>query len=117
MAFNNRTAGDTQEFIVPESVKSGDIVKVGRLVGVAEIDAAQREDGEFYATIALEGVVAVKLAEAPEAGDPIGVAADAADGTVEVAVASSGQALLGYVLNPVASASGRYEVKIANGLA
>lgn len=115
MAFNNRTAGDTQEFEVPEGVKSGDIVKIGALVGVAEIDAGEREDGKYYATVALEGVVAVPLEGDVTAGAAVGVGA--ADGVATPALATGGEALLGYVLNPVASANGSYEVKIANGTA
>ena len=115
MAFNARPMGVTQEFEVAESIKSGDIVKIGSLVGAALLDAGEREDGKHYTTVALEGVVSVALTGTPKAGDPVGVPATGS-GKVTPAIAKGGEALLGYVLNPAKSVAGTYEVKIANGV-
>ena len=115
MAFNARPMGATQEFEVADSVVSGNIVKVGSLVGVALLGAGERENGKFYTTVALEGVVSVPLTGTPKAGDAVGVPAGGS-GKVTPAIAKGGEALLGYVLNPAKSAAGTYEVKIANGV-
>lgn len=43
-------------FPVANTVKSGDLVVVGRVVGVAQQDAVTGEDGNTYATLKLDGV-------------------------------------------------------------
>jgi predicted RecA/RadA family phage recombinase len=43
-------------FPVASTVKSGDLVQVGQVVGVAENDAVTGEDGDTYATLKLNGV-------------------------------------------------------------
>lgn len=70
MAFNVRSGGlATGNVPVDETVKSGDIVVVGELSGIAEIDATQGDDGEFYTTLALEGIANVEDAGPHEVGD------------------------------------------------
>lgn len=56
MAFNVRPGGAAESVEVPASVKSGDIVRVNHLTGIAQIDATEGEDGNFYTTVALEGI-------------------------------------------------------------
>lgn len=56
MAFNVRPGGAAESVEVPESVKSGNIVRRGHLTGIAQIDATEGEDGNFYTTVALEGI-------------------------------------------------------------
>jgi predicted RecA/RadA family phage recombinase len=56
MAFNVRSGGKATSVPVPNTVKSGDVVRVGSLTGVAEIDATQKSDGLYYTTLALEGI-------------------------------------------------------------
>ena len=57
MAFNVRSGGKATSVPVPNTVKSGDVVRVGSLTGVAEIDATQsKTDGLYYTTLALEGI-------------------------------------------------------------
>lgn len=113
MAFNVRSEGRNYEVVVAETVKSGDVVKVGSLAGVAETDARLGEDdGQWYATVAFEGVAGIVLPSAPvNAGETVSVSST---GKVEFP-AKPGSIILGYVLNPVATANGQYEIKIANG--
>src|SRR5690625_2876450 len=60
MAFNVRSGGlATGNVPVDGTVKSGDIVVVGELAGIAEIDATEGPDGNYYTTLALEGIANV----------------------------------------------------------
>lgn len=43
-------------FPVASTVNSGDLVQVGQVVGVAQQDAVLGEDGNYYATLKLDGV-------------------------------------------------------------
>jgi len=43
-------------FPVASTVVSGDLVQVGQVVGVAQQDAVLGEDGNYYATLKLDGV-------------------------------------------------------------
>ena len=52
------TKGSELVFPVHTSVTSGDLVKVGEVVGVAQNDAVTGEDGATYATLKLDGVFA-----------------------------------------------------------
>jgi predicted RecA/RadA family phage recombinase len=56
MAFNVRPGGNAESVPVASGVESGDVVRIGNLVGVAQIDAEMGRDGVRYATIALEGI-------------------------------------------------------------
>jgi predicted RecA/RadA family phage recombinase len=55
----NETYKDGNELVLPvaSTVKSGDLVQVGALVGLAQRDAATGEDGNYYTTLKLNGVV------------------------------------------------------------
>jgi len=48
--------GNELVFPVASTVNSGDLVAVGTLIGVAQNDAVEGEDGDFYATLKLNGV-------------------------------------------------------------
>lgn len=48
--------GNELVFPVASTVVSGDLVAVGTLIGVAQNDAVEGEDGNFYATLKLNGV-------------------------------------------------------------
>lgn len=52
------TKGNELVFQVHESVDSGDLVQVGRLVGVAHNEVVTGEDGNTYATLKMDGVFA-----------------------------------------------------------
>lgn len=58
MAFNVRSGGKATSVPVPQAVKSGDVVRVGHLTGVAEIDATESKQtpGTYFTTLALEGI-------------------------------------------------------------
>lgn len=58
------TKGSELVFPVNSAVVSGDLVKVGELVGVAQNDAVTGEDGATYATLKLDGVFAFAEADA-----------------------------------------------------
>lgn len=57
----NEIYKDANELVfgVHSSVKSGDLVKVGELTGVAQNDAVVGEDGNSYATLKLNGAFKV----------------------------------------------------------
>lgn len=57
MALNEIYAkADSLVYPVASTVKSGALVQVGQVVGIAEHDAKQGEDGNYYATLKLSGV-------------------------------------------------------------
>lgn len=72
------TKGSELVFPVHTSVDSGDLVQVGRLVGVAQNDAVTGEDGNTYATLKLDGVFAL-----PEASASTLVVGDVAYGVAD----------------------------------
>lgn len=56
-------------FPVADTVKSGDLVQVGELVGVAEHDAKAGEDGDTYATLKLTGAFKFETEDEFSVGD------------------------------------------------
>lgn len=95
MAFNVRSGGKAESVPVPETVVSGDLVRVGELVGIAEIDAFLGGDGAtHFTTVALEGIAHAPLAGAHIPGTAL-YTDDAGPGTVELA--TSGAKAVGYV--------------------
>ena len=48
--------GNELVFPVASTVESGDLVTVGTMFGVAQNDAVLGEDGDYYATLKLNGV-------------------------------------------------------------
>jgi predicted RecA/RadA family phage recombinase len=77
------TKGSELVFPVHTSVSSGDLVKVGEIVGVAQNDAVTGEDGATYATLKLDGVFA--FAEADDSTLAVGdVAYGAANSTTGI---------------------------------
>lgn len=113
MAFNVRSGGDHAEVPVDSSVKSGDVVVIGDITALAELDATLREDGQYWTTVALEGVAYITLDEEPTLGQAI--YADEAGGVGPVGSAEGDYALVGYVLNTAPTANGGYAIKLANG--
>lgn len=71
MAFNVRPGGNAESVPVVEAVVSGDVVRVGALVGIAQIDAELGRDGAFYTTLAIEGIAHAPLTGAVRVGEPI----------------------------------------------
>lgn len=52
--------GNELVFPVADTVKSGDLVQVGAVIGVAQNDAVEGEDGDTYATLKLNGVFKIE---------------------------------------------------------
>ena len=82
MAFNIRSGGDHQEVPVPATVKGGDVVVLGDITGVAELGATLRDDGQYWTTVALEGVAYLPMEVAPS---ELGVAVYVTETSGEVA--------------------------------
>jgi predicted RecA/RadA family phage recombinase len=77
------TKGSELVFQVHASVDSGDLVQVGRLVGVAHNDVVTGEDGNTYATLKMDGVFA--FTEAAESTLAVGdVAYGVANATTKI---------------------------------
>lgn len=71
MAFNVRSGGKAESVPVPDTIKSGDVVRVGQIVGIAEIDATLGGDGLYYTTLALEGIAHAPIAGAIAVGEAL----------------------------------------------
>ena len=96
------TKGNELVLPVHTSVTSGDLVKVGALIGVANGDAVTGEDGNTYATLKMDGVFAfTETAESALAvGDVAYGVADATSGivaTVDDADDATGAKVIGHV--------------------
>lgn len=81
MAKNFVQVGENLTLPVSKDVKSGELVKVGNIIGIALTDA-KTDDGEnYYTTIATKGVWNLTLKKTTKVGDvvsakPKGVTAD-----------------------------------------
>lgn len=72
MALNETyTNGNELVFPVASTVKSGDLVQVGQIVGVAERDAKIGEDGNYYTTLKLNGVFKLTTSVAVTVGQAV----------------------------------------------
>lgn len=110
MAFNVRPGGYANSVQVPGSVVSGDLVRRGHLVGIAQIDATEGEDGNTYSTLAIEGVAHVNSADTFAAGDLLWTA-DAGPGLVTVAATpAAGDKLVGIATRDSVARDGGNEV-------
>jgi predicted RecA/RadA family phage recombinase len=102
MALNEIYAvANSLVFPVHTSVTSGDVVKVGDIVGVAEHDAKTGENGSKYATLKLTGAFTIPF----KSGDTFAVGQKAygvADGTsgiiAEVQESATDAKLVGHVI-------------------
>jgi predicted RecA/RadA family phage recombinase len=87
-------------FPVHTSVDSGDVVKVGDIVGVAQNDAVTGEDGNTYATLKLNGAFEVpfKSGDTFDVGQKAYGVANSTSGIIPEAQESSSSAkLIGHV--------------------
>ena len=107
MALNEIYAvANSLVFPVHTSVTSGDVVKVGDIVGVAEHDAKTGENGSKYATLKLTGAFTIPF----KSGDTFDVGQKAygvADGTsgiiAEVQESATSAKLVGHVIKVTAT--------------
>jgi len=113
MAFNVRSGGKAESVPVPNTVKSGDLVRVGQLVGIAEIDAfLGGDDTTYFTTVALEGIAHAPLTAAVTAGAPLYVTG-AGPGTVTLtATSASGAKPVGYAVRSKTSGAGEVWFKL-----
>ena len=91
-------------FPVHTSVDSGDVVKVGELVGVAQEDAVTGEDGNTYSTLKLDGAfkIAVKSGDTFDVGQKAYGVANSTSGIIpEVQESSTSAKLVGHVIKVV----------------
>lgn len=72
MALNEiYTKADELVFPVASTVNSGDLVQVGQVVGIAQNDAVLGEDGNYYATLKLNGVFKLTTSVAVTVGQAV----------------------------------------------
>lgn len=69
MAKNFVQVGENLTLPVTEDVKSGELVQVGEIIGVALTDAKTDDGTNYYTTIATKGVWNLTLKETTKAGD------------------------------------------------
>ncbi len=115
MAQNHVKGGDTYEVQVDAAVKSGDVVAVGKVGAVALTSATPKEDNNFYSTLAFEGIAHLGLDGSIKVGDIVTIDGATETGKAakpEVAVDPKGKIVVGFVLNPLSSASTKYAVKL-----
>lgn len=94
MALNEiYTKADELVFPVASTVKSGDLVQVGQVVGVAQNDAVTGEDGNTYATLKLNGVFKLTTAVAVTVGQAVYVTSAGV-----VNVTASGNKFIGHAI-------------------
>jgi len=69
----NEIYKDGNELVLPvaSTVNSGDLVQVGQIIGVAQNDAVQGEDGNWYATLKMNGVFKLTTSVAVTVGQAV----------------------------------------------
>jgi predicted RecA/RadA family phage recombinase len=105
----NEIYKDANELVFPvhTSVDSGDVVKVGDLVGVAQNDAVTGEDAATYATLKLSGAfeIPVKSGDTFEVGQYAYGVANSTTGIIPEAQESATSAkLMGHVTKVISGA-------------
>ena len=104
---------ESLNYPVNSAVKSGMFVVLGGIVGVAEVDAKEGEDGNHYATLRHIGVFTGTTAEAVAVGDALYLASAASYGTALTKTAS-GNKLVGYAIKAKGATAGPVAVRINN---
>jgi predicted RecA/RadA family phage recombinase len=85
--------GNELVFPVASTVNSGDLVQVGQIVGIAQRDAAVGEDGNYYTTLKLNGVVALTTSVAITVGAAVYVTSAGV-----INVTASGNKFIGHAI-------------------
>ena len=115
MSQNHVKGGDTYEVQVDAAVKSGDVVAVGKVGAIALTSAAPKGDNNFYSTLAFEGIAHLGLDGLVKAGDIVTIDGATESGKAakpEISADPKGKIVVGFVLNPLSSASTKYAVKL-----
>jgi predicted RecA/RadA family phage recombinase len=114
MAVNyDKDRGVTKEVKVANTVVSGNIVRVGDLLGVAETSAALGADGSYYATVGFPGVVTVTTELASAIYTATAAGANNLGVLAALTTTVSTNRLVGYTLNDRAL-TGKVEIRLAN---
>lgn len=102
MALNEIYAvANSLSFPVADTVVSGDLVQVGQIVGIAEHDAKDKEDGNTYATLKLTGAFKLETADTVSVGAKVYVSSAGAVTTTATSNKLIGHAIkagTGYVV-------------------
>lgn len=98
----NEIYKDGNELVLPvaSTVVSGDLVQVGALVGVAQHDAKVGEDGNYYATLKLNGVFKFTTSVAVTVGAAVYVTSAGV-----INVTASGNKFIGHAVKAKAGTS------------
>jgi predicted RecA/RadA family phage recombinase len=114
MALNEVYAnGESLNYVVDENVESGDFVVLGGIVGVAETDAKEGDDGEHYATLRHIGVFRGTTADSVTVGASLYLASAATYGTALTTTAGSNK-LVGKAIKAKGAVAGEVFVRINN---
>ncbi len=111
MAFNVRPGGNAESVPVPDTIVSGDLVRVGSLVGIAQIDATEGEDGNFYTTLALEGIAHSPITGAVTVGQPL-YTATAGPGVATLTTTATSNKAVGIATRAKGSGAGQVWYKL-----
>lgn len=124
MAFNVRPGGNAESVPVVEAVNSGDVVRIGNFVGVAQMDAEEGPDGAFYTTLALEGIANAQVAGALQVGAAIYTSTAAPTGsnpgvvaTLTATEGTTGQKVVGIATRAKAAGTGMAWFKLVQSTA
>jgi predicted RecA/RadA family phage recombinase len=98
----NEIYKDGNELVLPvaSTVKSGDLVQVGALVGLAQKDAAAGEDGNYYTTLKFNGVAKLTTSVAVTVGAAVYLTSAGV-----VNVTASGNKFIGHAVTAKAGTS------------
>jgi predicted RecA/RadA family phage recombinase len=107
---------DSLVYEVDEAVESGDFVILGgNIRGVAETDAAEGDDGDWYATLRHVGVFLGTSNDAFTLGAPVYLASGVAFGTIVTNSSNSGaNGRVGYAAKAKGAGAGNVFVRINN---
>lgn len=116
MALNEVYAnGESLAYVVNSSVASGDFVVLDGIRGVAETDATEGDDSNYYATLRHIGVFRGTTADEVTVGAPIYLASGATYGTALTTNSDSGSnELVGYAVAAKGAVAGDVHVRINN---
>jgi len=105
--------GESLSYPVDENVESGDFVVLGGIVGVAETDAKEGDDENYYATLRHIGVFRGTTADSVTVGAALYLASAATFGTALTTTVGSNE-LVGYAIKAKGAGAGDVHVRINN---